>query len=211
MPVYYDITVPVSPDTPPWPGDTPTQIEAALRISRGDSCNLSRLSFSSHAATHVDAPSHFVRDGKTLEQMPLDALIGPAWVAEFPDPDSIDEVDLDALVPSGVERLLIKTKNSRFWEEGKRDFVTNFVFITPGGAEWIVRRGVRLVAIDYLSIQQFDAPDSATHLTLLKNEVIIIEGVNLSRVQPGPYQLICLPLLVPGCDGAPARVALVAE
>jgi len=211
MPIYHDITVPVSPEVPPWPGDAPTEIVATSRISEGASSNVSRLCFSSHAATHVDAPSHFIRDGKTLECMPMDALIGPAWVAEFPEPDVVDEADLEALVPIGVERLLLKTRNSRLWARARREFVTDFVHITPAAAEWIVRRKIRLVGIDYLSIQQFDAPEPATHRTLLTNDVVILEGVNLLRIQPGPYHLICLPLLVTGCDGAPARVVLAEE
>ena len=212
MPIYHDITVPISPNTPGWPGDAPIEVESTSSIARGATCNVSRLCFSSHAATHIDAPFHFIRDGGRLDEMPLETLIGPAWVAHFPDLDSIDASDLRAAaIPRDTSRLLLKTRNSELWAAGHREFVTDFVHITPQAAEWLVDRGMRLIGTDYLSIQEFGAAEPLTHRILLGNEVVILEGVNLSGIHPGPYHLICLPLLVPGCDGAPARVVLVEE
>ncbi|MDO8587461.1 MAG: cyclase family protein [Armatimonadota bacterium] len=214
MPIYHDITVPVSPETPLWPGDGPVRVEMVADMAKGAPANVSRLCLSSHTGTHVDAPFHFIRNGKKLPEIPLDTLIGPCWVAEFPDLDAVDAVDLEATVPVGTERLLLKTRNSRLWDEKRSDFITDYVFVTPAAAEWIVRRGIRLVGIDYLSLDAYSeyvesAPSA--HLTLLRNEVVILETVNLSGIAEGRYQLICLPLLAGNGDGAPARVVLVEE
>jgi arylformamidase len=213
MPIYHDISVPVSSETPLWPGDGPVEITLVASIARGDGANVSRLCLSSHTATHLDAPFHFLQDGKKLDQIPLDTLIGPCWVAEFPELDSIDEADLEAVVPTGTERLLLKTKNSKLWEQKRTDFATDYVFITGAAAEWIVRRGIRLVGIDYLSVDNYSdyvgPVVPAAHDALLRGEVVILETINLTGVASGAYQLICLPPLVGNGDGAPARVVLV--
>jgi arylformamidase len=213
MPTYHDITVPVFPETPLWDGDGPLQVEMVCSIDRGGPANVSSLCLSSHAGTHVDAPFHFIKDGSKVWDIPLDALIGPCWVAEFPDVDAIDAKDLEAQVPAGTERLLLKTRNSRLWQEKRSDFVTDFVYLTPAGAEWAVSHGIRLVGIDYLSIDRYeDNPHQVgAHLGLLRNGVVVLETLNLNGIAPGAYGLICLPLLAGGGDGAPARTVLVEE
>jgi arylformamidase len=187
-------------------------VELAASIENGDAANVSRLCLSSHSGTHIDAPFHFIRDGKKLWDIPLDTLIGPCWVAEFPELDAIDESDLEAAVPPGTERLLLKTRNSKLWEMGRSDFATDYVYLTTAAAAWIVRRGIKLIGMDYLSIESFsnyDGSGPGVHITLLGNDVIILETINLTGIAPGAYQLICLPLLVGKGDGAPARVVLV--
>jgi arylformamidase len=212
MPIYHDITVPAYPETPLWPGDGPLEVELTASIANGDDANVSQVRLSTHTATHVDAPFHFIQDGKKLWDIPLDIFIGPCWVAEFANRNAVDDADLEAAVPPGTERLLIKTANSRLWETGRRDFATDYAHVTPAAAQWCVRRGIKLIGTDYLSIESFsnyDGSKPGVHLTLLGNDIIILETINLTGIEPGPYQLICLPLLVGKGDGAPARCVLV--
>lgn len=213
MPIYYDITVPVFPETPLWPGDGTLQVDMIASMEKGSLANVSKLCFSSHSGTHVDAPFHFIRDGKKVWDIPLDYLIGPCWVVEFPDVDSVDVADLESQVPAGTERLLLKTKNSKLWEEKRSDFVTDYVYLTPAGSEWAVSRGIKLVGIDYLAIDRFeDNPGKVgAHLALLRAGAVVLETLNLSGINPGPYHLFCLPLLAGAGDGAPARAVLVEE
>jgi arylformamidase len=212
MPIYHDITVPVSANTPLWPGDGPLEVELVASMADGDGANVSRVCLSTHTATHVDAPFHFFQDGKKLWEIPLDTFIGPCWVADFPELDAIDEANLEAAVPPGTERLLLKTRNSKLWETGRSDFATDYAYVTTAAAQWCVRRGIKLVGIDYLSLDDYsdyDGSEPGAHLALLRNEVIILETINLTGIAPGEYHLICLPLLVGNGDGAPARVVLV--
>jgi arylformamidase len=162
-----------------------------------------------HTGTHVDAPAHFVAGGTTVEKMPMDVLMGPAYVADLGDTDIIDAGDLErAGVPLGVERLLMRTRNSRMWHDQVRsDFREDFVGLAAGGAQWIVERHIRLVGIDYLSIQPFGAP-ADTHIILLGEAIVILEGLDLSGVRCGAYELCCLPLKLVGAEGAPARAVL---
>ncbi|MDO8684001.1 MAG: cyclase family protein [Armatimonadota bacterium] len=211
MPIFHDITIPISADTPIWPGDPPTEITAVSLIANGEGCNVSKLCFSSHAGTHIDAPRHFIPSGKTVDELSLEALIGPAWVAEFPVEDMIDAPDLEAAnIPPDMRRLLLKTRNSNLWSKQSKGLETDFAAITPSAAKWLVERRIRLVGIDYISIEHFESSQEPVHKLLLENEIIIIENLNLSDIAPGRYHLICLPLLIKS-DGAPARVVLVEE
>jgi arylformamidase len=212
MPIYHDITVPLVPGTPLWPGDGGLQVNTVGSIANGDEANVSRVCFSTHSATHVDAPFHFIQDGKKLWEIPIDTLVGPCWVAEFPEQNSIDESDLEAIVPPGVERLLLKTTNSAHWENKRPDFDEDYAHITCAAAEWCVRRGIKLIGIDYLSVESFrnySSEGPGVHLALLGNDIIILETINLTGIASGAYQLVCLPLLVGNGDGAPARCVLV--
>jgi arylformamidase len=207
-----DISVPVSPDLPVWPGDQRIILERYRTLSKGDGSNDSRLSCSVHSGTHVDAPGHFFENGSTVEHLPLDILIGRTWVAEVLTADVITPELLENLeIPSGTTRLLFKTKNSSLWADPRHAFKADFVALSTDAAVWIVDRGIRLVGIDYLSIQMFDDPEPLTHRTLLKAGVIIVEGINLQDVRPGSYRLVCLPLKLAGSDGAPSRAVLVEE
>lgn len=205
---YIDISAGVSPDLPVWPGDPSIELERLSSIDGGDEVNVSRLAACVHIGTHVDAPIHFLADGHAVEALPLDALIGEAWVVEFPDAATIDADALEsAPIPDGAHRLLFKTRNQRIWAGGHAEFVRDYVAVDESGARWLVDHGVRLVGIDYLSIAPWSAA-GPTHRLLLGAGVVIIEGLVLNDVKPGRYRLMCLPVKLVGCEGAPARAVL---
>jgi arylformamidase len=205
-----DISLPISSDLPVWPGDPAIVLERYRSIGQGNASNDTRLACSVHTGTHIDAPAHFLEKGATVDQLPLDILIGPALVAELPEVDVITPEILNALaIPSETVRLLFKTKNSALWAEPNSRFKPDYAALSTGAARWIVREGIRLVGIDYLSIQRFDDPEPFTHAILLDAGMVIVEGLNLQNIKPGSYQLVCLPLKLSGSDGAPARVVLI--
>ena len=208
MPEIIDISVPLLPEMPVWPGDGGISIVPVKRMARGDKNNLSRLDCGVHAGTHVDAPWHFLDEGSTVEQLPLDALIGEAFVAYLPEVDIIAAETLARLtLPNGTTRLLLHTRNSELWERGVTEFRKNFVALTSDAAQWLVDHGIRLIGVDYLSVHRYgDGP--LIHQILLGAGIIIVEGLNLTGVAPGKYELICLPLRLDGVDGAPARAVL---
>jgi arylformamidase len=203
-----DISLPLQPDLPTWPGDPLLQRERFVRMEDGNLANVSQLACCVHIGTHVDAPYHFVADGNTVEHLALDTLVGEAVVAHLPDVESVTAADLERLaLPSGVQRLLLRTHNSALWAAGMAPFREEYVALTEDAAQWVVDRGIRLIGVDYLSVQRYhDGP--RTHQILLEAEVIILEGLNLGHVAPGAYELLCLPLKLVGSEGAPARAAL---
>jgi len=211
MPRYHDVTLPLSPDLPVWPGDPPVELARVSDMATGAAFNLTRLCASAHAGTHVDAPAHFLPGGRTIDQLDVAALIGPALVVAVPDVAVVGAADLDALdLPPRVERLLLRTGNSDRRAAGvaEADLLADFVAVTAGGARWLVARGLRLVGIDGPSIAPLD--DIATpHQILLGAGVVVVEGLDLRAAAPGAYGLVCLPLKLAGADGAPARVVLV--
>lgn len=210
MPVYYDVSLPISPAMPVWPGDPPIRVERVSSISGGDESNVSRLEMGTHLLTHVDAPRHLIEHGLPVDRLPLDVLIGPALVVEpRPEKNLITATDLGQLGIRNTERLLIKTRNSELWAGGPYDFEHDFVALSKDAARWLLSRGIRLVGVDYLSVEPFDARELVVHRTLLEGGTIVLEGLDLSQVCEGRYQLICLPLKVRDGDGAPARVVLV--
>jgi arylformamidase len=203
----FDVTVPLSAELPTFPGDPPFERRPVQRLEDGDPCNLSRLSLGAHAGTHVDAPFHFLDDGATVDQLPLDVLLGPARVIVLsPDRDCVDRPDVRRDALSGATRVLFKTRNSGLLR--RRAFTEDFVYITPGAAEALVEAGVRLVGIDYLSVEKFGSRGFPAHHALLAAGVVVVEGLDLSEVEAGEYELACLPLLVAGGDGAPVRAVL---
>ena len=206
----FDISVPVHPKLPVWPGDPRIVLERYRTLKKGDASNDSRMACSVHCGTHVDAPAHFIEDGATIEQLSLEILVGTATVIEVKETDVITPELLEAQGSgSQTERLLIKTKNSDLWADPGHRFNPNFVALSAESARWIVDRGLKLVGIDYLSIQRFKDTEPLTHRILLEAGIVIIEGLDLRDVNPGVYQLICLPLKLAGSEGAPARVILI--
>jgi arylformamidase len=203
----YDITVSISNDMPVYPGDPPIQITRVMSLEKGDIARVSHVSFSTHIGTHIDPPYHFMPNGETSDRLPLDVFIGPARVVDVGEADSIDAALLARFDLDGVERLLFKTRNARFWPASKT-FHENFVHLEPDGAALLVARGIRLVGIDYLSIERFNFDQPITHRTLLGAGVVVVEGLDLRAVAPGDYELICLPLKIQDGDGGPARVVL---
>ena len=209
MPVYYDISLPVSADMPVWPGDPAIRIER-VSSARYNGFNISRLEMGTHTLTHMDAPRHVKDRGMPVDRLPLDLLIGPALVVEpRHEGNLITATDLGELGIRKTERLLIRTRNSELWRGGPYEFESDFVSLTNDAARWLLSRGIKLVGVDYLSIEALDSPELEVHRTLLENDVVVLEGLNLSQVPEGRYQLICLPLKVREGDGAPARVVLM--
>src|SRR5256886_1833917 len=207
MPIY-DVTVPIRSGMPIYEGDPPVKIEAASSLASGDSANVSFLHLGAHTGTHVDAPAHFIESAAKIDSLPLDVLIGSARLVHVPeDRTEIDSQFLSTCDLESVERIIFRTRNSNFWNEG---FRKDFTHLLPEAAEMLVNRGVKLVGIDYLSIEKFHSGHHRTHIALLARGVVIVEGLNLSGVPAGDYELICLPLKIAegAGDGAPARVVL---
>jgi arylformamidase len=201
-----DVSVPLDATLPNYPGNTPFSLDAIKRVARGDSSNVSTLHMSAHAGTHVDAPRHFFDDGAGTEALPLDMLIGRARLVEIPSRKGITADDLMPLKLDEDVRLLIKTHNSLLW--GDAGFHADYVGILESAAKHLVEHGVKVVGVDYLSVEQFKNPGAPAHHVLLGAGTIVIEGLNLRDVEPGVYDMFCLPLRVVGSDGAPARVVL---
>jgi arylformamidase len=210
MPIY-DISLTISNDLPTWPGDTPIDLVRNHDMQHGELYTLSQITTTVHVGSHLDAPLHFVRDGHGVDRIDLDKLIGPCYVVDLPNVDSIDAQSLEqANIPANVARLLCRTRNSQYWMRSDKVFHTDFVAIDPSGAEWIVQRGIQLVGVDYLSVGAYEG-GIPTHEILLSNGVVPVEGLNLSRIEPGEYQLICLPIKLKDCDGAPVRAVLMRD
>jgi arylformamidase len=206
-----DVSLGIGPDLLTWPGDPGAEVVPSARLARGDQANVSELRLGSHTGTHVDPPAHFLEGGATIDALPLDVLIGPALVADLGGAQVIGPAELDALeLPAGTERLLCRTRNSELWSRGRVEFPEDYVAVTPDGARWVVDRGIRLVGVDFLSVERDGPPDFPVHRTLLGGGVVVVEGLDLSAVDPGPYTLVCAPLKIMGGDGAPARALLIA-
>lgn len=203
-----DISVPLRQPMPTYPGDAPFELIPVARIAEGALANGSRLQIGTHSGTHIDAPWHFNDSGKRIHEIPLARLIGYAYVADLRGHAHITaDVLENAAIPPTTTRLLLKTDNSVRWTH-ETAFNENHVALTPDAAEWLVRRAIDLVGVDYLSVERYGAPRPEVHHILCGAGKIIIEGLNLSGVETGEYELICMPLLIEGADGAPARVAL---
>ncbi len=203
-----DISLPLHPKMPKWPGSEGIKINRIKCLEVGDKVNISKLECNMHVGTHVDAPRHFIEDGSTVEALPLDLLIGPAVVVAIPEVKVVTAKHLASIgIPSKTERLLLRTLNSDLWASNVTEFGENYTALTADAAQWLVDRGIGLVGIDYLSIQIFSDPPT-THKILLKGKVVILEGLNLADVKPGKYELICLPIRIVGTEGAPARALL---
>lgn len=204
---WIDISVPLRSGMVHWPDNPPVQIERMLSIDRGDSANVSRLSMGAHTGTHMDAPIHFVPGGAGIDHLPLAATIGPARVIEIRDPVAIHPEELTPYALQAGERVLFKTRNSsRDWAH--QAFIENFVYISAEAARYLAGQRVQTVGVDYLSVGGYAKDGPETHRALLEGGIWIIEGLDLSAVAAGAYELICLPLKIEGCDGAPARALL---
>jgi arylformamidase len=208
----WDVSMPVRSGGLVYPGNPPISITLMQSIARGDTANVSRLDLGSHTATHVDAPLHFMAGGAGVDALPLDVLIGRARLIAFPDDVMrVGEAELRRHDLTGVTRLLIRTRNSAWLATGDPKFHEDFTHVAPDGAAYLVSIGVRLVGVDYLSVEQFHSAEHRTHRTLLDNSVVIVEGMVLSEPPPGDYDLYCLPMLLAGLDGAPARAVLISR
>jgi arylformamidase len=203
-----DISLPLSAGTLLWPGSPEFELNQYKQLKAGDDCNNSRLACDVHTGTHIDAPSHFLLNGATIETLSLDVLIGPAVVCCLPSIPSIRADDLESLsLPLKTKRLLLRTDNSELWNAQVHEFRRDYVGLTYDAAQWIAERGIRLVGIDYLSVARFEETE-AVHRTLLGAGIVLLEGINLYGAQAKEYELICLPLKLMRSEGAPARAVL---
>jgi arylformamidase len=208
MPTIYDVSLPIVNGGLVYPGNPEIAISPQQQISEGASSNVSLLSFGSHTGTHVDAQKHILDGGLAVDALHLDVLMGPAILIAVPDDAPVvTEGLLRAHDLTGQQRVLIRTRNSAFIRQ--REFVRDYTYLAPDGAEYLVSLGVKLVGIDYMSIEQFHSGHHMTHRTLLGRGVVIVEGLDLSVPPPGRYDLRVLPLRLAGLDGAPARAVLV--
>jgi arylformamidase len=204
---WIDISVPLRNGMVTWPGDAPFERSPTLRIATGEPCNLSQISTTVHIGTHMDAPLHYLPDAAGIETMPISAAIGRAKVLEIHDQEVIRMAELEPHRLAKGERVLFKTRNSAHcWKTDS--FHMKYVYIDPEAARYLVERGVQTVGVDYLSVGAFENGGPETHRILLEAGIWIIEGLQLEHVEPGKYELVCLPLKIIGSDGAPARAVL---
>ncbi len=203
---WIDVTIPMEPGMTVWPGDTPFTVEQHNHHSQGGA-NTATLTFSSHTGTHIDAPWHFEPDGKRLHEIDHSLFFGPAQVIALEQVSSIKASDLEKYPLS--PRVLFKTANSK--RKPNQAFYTDFVALEPDAARFLVDAGVRLVGIDYLSIAPYKQPGQATHHILLKNDILVVEGVCLGAVPPGRHLFTVLPLALQNADGAPCRAFIGME
>lgn len=210
--MIYDISVPIRSGGVVYPGNPPISITAQQAISQGAGANVSRLDLGSHTGTHVDALKHFFDDGAGVDALPLDVLMGPARLIAFSDAvTSIGEAELSVHDLKGVTRLLMRTRNSDWLASGSSEFHPDYTYVAPDGAAYLADLGIRLVGVDYLSVEQFHSGHHRTHRTLLQRGIVIVEGLLLTEPPAGDYELRCLPLRLAGLDGAPARAVLVTD
>lgn len=203
-----DISVPLHANTPTWPGSPKILLHWTKRLDAGDEYNNTHLECDTHVGTHVDAPLHFLAEGNSVDKLSLEMLVGPAAVAYLPEVSAVTASELDKLaLPSNTKRLLLRTRNSELWTTAISEFTEDYVSLTSDAAHWIVRQGVGLVGVDYLSVGSYE-DGVTTHQILLEAGVIIVEGLNLAKIQPGNYELICLPICLAGAEAAPARAVL---
>ncbi len=206
----HDISIPISPNMPTYPGDPKVSLTPMLQISKGDNANVSQLCMGDHTGTHLDPPVHFIPGGQTVDQLDPAVLYGPVRVLDMTQvSEAIKPEDLErARIPRDTVRLLFKTSNSQLWK-GQKEFDENYVGVSWEAAQWLVDHAILLVGIDYLSIELYHAKEPHTHRTLLGAGVIIVEGLNLDGIRPGDYTLACLPLKIQNGDGGPCRAILI--
>jgi arylformamidase len=204
---WIDVTVTVQNGMAHWPGDLAYRRQMTQTIGAGSDANLSQIELSAHTGTHMDAPRHFIEGGATIDSMPIEATVGRARVIEIKDPEMIRKTEVEFYKPQRGERLLFKTRNSSHaWKT--TTFQETYIYIPPDTAAYLASAGVMTVGVDYLSVGGFKNGGKETHQALLGAGIWIIEGLNLEHVEPGDYQLVCLPLKLEGSDGAPARAIL---
>jgi arylformamidase len=205
----YDISLPVITNMPVWPGSQKFSL-TWVKKEQTDGVNESHISLNSHTGTHIDMPYHFIESGEKMGDILLNRLMGKAAVVEHFGEEAIDIDFLSTVtLPAGCTKLLLKTRNSSYRSSGQDKFREDYIALNPAGAEWFVRNGIDLVGIDSLSIQSFTDKENLVHKMLLSNNIIILEGLCLSDVSQGVYELIVLPLNIPEAEAAPARAILL--
>jgi arylformamidase len=205
-----DISLTIGPDMLVWPSDPAVEVERRRSIAGGDDANVSELRIGTHTGTHVDPPVHFVEGAGGIDRVPVDVLVGPAVVADLRGrPGPLSTADLEQAIAPGTERLLLLTDNSALWRRPPMTFPDRYTCLSPESAGWLIEQGVRLVGTDFLSIEERGAQGHPVHRSLLEHGVVIVEGLDLGEVEPGAYELVCLPLKILDGDGGPARAVLI--
>ncbi|HEX2069061.1 MAG TPA: cyclase family protein [Actinomycetota bacterium] len=206
-----DVSLGIGPEMLTWPGDPAADVVPRKQIAKGDSANVSELRIGTHTGTHVDPPVHFIEGADGIDRVPLDQLYGDAVVAELAGANGpVTARDLDGLgLPQETTRLLLKTSNSKIWGQDRPSFPDRYACLSVEAAEWVVQRGIRVVGVDFLSVEEKGAEGHPVHKELLSNGVSIIEGLDLREAPAGPCTLLCFPLKVLNGDGGPARAALI--
>lgn len=205
-----DISVAIDKNVPVWPTASPPQCVKTFNIEDGHPANDSAIQMGVHTGTHIDAPLHFINKGKSIDKLPLEIFIGPTRVVHLPRAKEITADDLDKLkIPKNITRILFKTSNSLLWSKGAQ-FKKDYVGLTISAAKWLSKQKIKLVGVDYLSIAKFDEAVEV-HKILLGKGTVLLEGINLSKVKPGIYQLICLPVKFSNLEASPARAVLWAK
>ncbi|MFZ5570307.1 MAG: cyclase family protein [Thermodesulfobacteriota bacterium] len=205
----YDISVPLGAGSIDYPGDVPYSRKSISTIRNGGACELSGLELSAHSGTHIDAPAHFIQDGRTVDQYDVKDFILPALVVPVDDDVSVKPEALADVTLRPGEALLFRTRNSTRGLCRSGVFSERHVHLSPETAEWCVTMGVALVGIDYISVDPWDSLDFKAHRTLLSAGILILESINLIAVPPGSYTLFCLPLRLNGAEAAPVRAVLL--
>jgi len=203
---WIDVTLPIRSRMVVWPGDPDIVVERVLDIDRGDEVNVSRLQLNSHCGTHMDAPLHYLKDGAGVDQAPLEVLVGPARVVQISNSDAVTAAECQGLNPQPGERILFRTHNSEIGYD--TPFREDFTYIAHDAAQLLAEKKLALVGIDYMSVGGFTKDGTATHEALLGSGIWVVENLDLTCVEPGNYEMICLPLRIENCDGAPCRVLL---
>jgi len=207
---WIDATATLDPSTTPvYQGDAPMKFDFLKDMRKGDGFTLSAYSMGAHSGTHIDAPMHFVRDGASIEKIPLEPLMGPARIIDIPD--SVQAIDSKALAGvnwKGAERVIFRTRSALHGWMHSPTFHKDFAYVAPDAAQQLADAGVKLVGVDYISAEQFGAPAPLTHRTLLGKGIPIVEGLQLDSIPAGDYDLIVLPIKVGGHEGAPARAVV---
>lgn len=209
MSKIFDISVPIKKKMPIWPGSLAPEVTPIKHFDFGDCVHDSSLKMGLHTGTHIDAPSHFIQGAQCVNNIPLEEFICEVYVLEMLDCKEITSLDLsNAKIPSNIKRILFKTSNSQLWSDDIMEFKEDFVALTVDAAKWLANRKFRLVGIDYLSVQKYTDVTPETHVVLLESKVILLEGLDLSKISEGKYELICFPLKLEDCEASPVRAVL---
>ena len=203
----YDVSVPIHSGMHVYPGDPRFRARPVRSLADGDSFQLHKIALGNHTGTHVDAPLHFLKDGPTITDLPLEVMNGRARVIQVHNTEKIDVPELREILLVDDFRVLFKTKNSLLWNSRKH-FSKDYAYLTPEAAQYLTENGIKLIGFDYLSVDRYGDTSYPVHKILLQNQVVLIESLNLSEVDEGEYELFCLPLPLSGMDAAPARVIL---
>jgi len=206
---YYDVTLDFSEDMLTFEGDPRPAIETVSSINEGAQYNLSLITFGSHTGTHIDAPLHFCRDGKAVDELGLEFFMGKAKVIETLDPVSVKKEELIRHDIRKHDILLLKTENTRRKLLSSRDFARDFCYMEKEAAEYLADIGIRTLGYDYLSPERYAFDHPWVHLALLGSGIVIVEGLVLENVPPGEYEAVMLPMKIKGGNGSPVRAVLL--